>query len=271
MSNRSMNAHGDRRYAPTSQTKTACVDVGRVFDSCSDRDCVEDLRVYFNSEAQCEIDNAACVRAKKAKVIGVNADLEELPFRDGCYSCKLTFYVEIRFGVYRHASEDCCTTVCGCTAFEKTVVLYGGEGSVQVFSGEYTSGCGCHLEMDSSAMPRCQVQVAEPVVLDTALVQACGCRCGGCCCSCERIPSYITNRFGGNLLEVTGGKTVMVTLGVFSIVQMIRDVQMLMPFLDYCVPCKECRCDEETPCELFKKMSFPLEEFFPKTCKEHHG
>lgn len=226
--------------------------------------------MYFTNDAQCTIDSAACVRAKKAKVVGVTTDMEELPFKEGCYSCKLTFFVEIRFDVYSNVSEDCCTTVCGLATFEKTVVLYGGEGNVQVFTGEYTGGCGCHLEMDSAGMPRCRVQVAEPVVLETALSEACGCRCASWC-GCEAIPTRVMSRFGGNFVEVTGGKTVMITLGVFSVVQLVRDVQMLVPYYDDCIPCKECDCNEETPCELFRKMSFPLEEFFPKPCKGTHG
>ena len=28
--------------------EAVCVDTGRVYDSCMDRDCVENVRVYFN-------------------------------------------------------------------------------------------------------------------------------------------------------------------------------------------------------------------------------
>ena len=33
-----------------------CIDAGRVFDSCADKDCFEDLRVYFNERDQQLID-----------------------------------------------------------------------------------------------------------------------------------------------------------------------------------------------------------------------
>ena len=32
--------------------EAVCIDVGRVFDSCCDRDCLEDLRVYFSEDGQ---------------------------------------------------------------------------------------------------------------------------------------------------------------------------------------------------------------------------
>ena len=58
-------------------------------------------------------------------------------------------------------------------------------------------------------------------------------------------------------------KTVYVTLGLFTIIQLERDVQMLIPAYDFCMPEKECCCDTDDPCEVFKKIKFPVEEFFP--------
>jgi hypothetical protein len=38
---------------------------------------------------------------------------------------------------------------------------------------------------------------------------------------------------------------------------------MLIPAYDFCVPTKECSCDDEDPCDAFKKIGFPIDEFFP--------
>ena len=57
-----------------------------------------------------------------------------------------------------------------------------------------------------------------------------------------------------------------VTLGLFTIVQLERDVQMLIPAYDFCVPEKECCHDmENDPCDAFKQIRFPVNEFFPPT------
>lgn len=266
MSNKSLHDdHGRHTMRSSAGAKTACIDAGQVFDSCSGRDCVKDLKVWFATCDQQRIDNAVAVRAKKAKVITTCIDVDELPFKDGCYSCRLTFFVEVELEL-RDACGD-CDTIRGVTSYEKKVVLYGGEGSVRVFSGELRSnGCGCN-EMESTNMPRCSVQIAEPVVLDVMLAETSACHCV-VCCSCDGMPSSVCARYNSGFCQ-TAGKTVTVSLGLFTIVQMIRNTQLMVPSYEYCVPCKECSCDEETPCETFQKMTFPIEEFFPSasSCK----
>ena len=58
-----------------------------------------------------------------------------------------------------------------------------------------------------------------------------------------------------------------VTLGQFSIIRLERDTQLLMPVYDYCMPEKECDCgsdcSQEDPCEVFRQVKFPVDEFFP--------
>ncbi len=40
-----------------------------------------------------------------------------------------------------------------------------------------------------------------------------------------------------------------------------------MPVYDYCMPEKECACgsdcSQEDPCEVFRQVKFPVDEFFP--------
>ena len=83
-----------------------------------------------------------------------------------------------------------------------------------------------------------------------------------CCCN---IPECICNRYGGGFCDDEDNKIVLVTLGIFTIVQLVRNVQMLVPVYDYCMPCKECCPTTDNPCDLFKKMCFPVNEFFPPT------
>lgn len=264
MSNQSLHDDGGRRGMRTvgGVGNRACIDVGRVFDSCSDRDCMEDLRLYFSQEGQDTIDCASCVRAKKAEILGTLIDVEALPFQEGRFSCTITFFAQVQLEVYKDC--DCaCETVCGCTVFEKRVVLCGGEGSAQLFCSDADqNGCLCR-NMNKEATPRCCVQVAEPVVLEARLIDTCGCACQD---GMNRFPDSIVEAYGGRLVDGGGRKSVSVTLGVFSIVRLIRQTQLVVPVLDYGIPNKECSCDEETACDIFRKMCFPLEEFYP-SCK----
>ena len=92
------------------------------------------------------------------------------------------------------------------------------------------------------------------------------CRCG-CCCDLSEVPEPLSCLFGDDIILDTGVKKLFVTLGQFSIIRLERDIQLLMPAYDYCLPEKECACQGaecgEDPCEIFRKVQFPVGEFFP--------
>ena len=92
-------------------------------------------------------------------------------------------------------------------------------------------------------------------------------------CSCEtttvQIPDCIRELFDDPLVLSGGQRQLLVTLGQFSIVRLERDAQLVVPVLDYAIPCKEC-CDNpggsEDPCEMFSRIPFPAQEFSPSGC-----
>ena len=259
----------DKLYRDGGCKEAVCVDAGRVYDSCCDKDCIENMRLFFTEREQMLVDHATGIRAKKAEVITTYIDVEALPFNRGYYSCDLTFFFDVEVEVY--GGHGCpCTTLHGVGVFRKKCILYGSEGHVRVFCSEYIPGAGDRQEMPTRNMPRCCVQVAEPVVLDGKLVDCCD-RCRYDCGDCGCIPANLCGRYGGNFVDCIESKLVVVTLGIFSIVQPIRNVQMLMPVYDYCMPNKECTPTSENPCELFHKMSFPVNEFFPPATEGDGG
>ena len=240
-----------------------CIDAGRVYDSCADKDCFEDLRVYFNERDQQLIDCATSARVRKVEVHHVTIDVEALPFNRGYYACDLTYCFEVTVELCTGRGQP-SQTVRGIATTEKKVILFGSEGSVRVFCNEYKKNvdlCAEPTEIKpQQTLPRCCVQVADPVMLGARLVDACSCKiccpppecclccCGGLCCQ-----------------TAEDGHVLLVSIGVFSIVQLIRNVQMLVPVYDYCMPCKECTPagNGDSPCEAFRKLSFPVDEFFP--------
>ena len=52
-------------------------------------------------------------------------------------------------------------------------------------------------------------------------------------------------------------------VGLFTIVQLIRNVQMLIPVYDFCIPEKQCDDSTDQPCDTFRKIKFPTDDFFP--------
>lgn len=238
--------------------EAVCIDAFRVYDSCADKDCLEDLRVYFTEAGQHIIDQACTVRIKDVDVITVYVDLEPVPFNKGFYSVDMTFFFEVNLDVFLSPAA-CPVNVCGLSLFTKKVILFGSEGKVKVFN---SGACYDELDLDSSPiknLPRATVQVAEPIGLSARI-----------CCehhdSCElncHIPECICKKFGGEFKTKNNDNSVFVTLGMFTIVQLERNVQMLVPSYDFCIPEKECVSTSDNPCELFNRLEFPTDEFFP--------
>ncbi|RKJ78234.1 hypothetical protein D7X33_10325 [Butyricicoccus sp. 1XD8-22] len=84
------------------------------------------------------------------------------------------------------------------------------------------------------------------------------------------MPCCITRCFGEDIDLLPGDNNqsnrLFVTLGQFSIIRLERDIQLLMPAYDVCMPEKDCSSagsDAEDPCDAFDRFAFPFDEFFP--------
>lgn len=249
---------------PTKIKEAVCIDTNRVYDSCADKDCLEDLRVYFTDSAQCLIDRATNVRCRGAEVLNAFIEVERVPFNRGFYSVDITYYFKVCLDVFcGHTSAP--TTVEGLATFSKKCILYGSEGNVKVFSSEFACG-DIDEQFDMvSTNPRAKVQTVDPICLDAKLCRISDCCPMDSCCTPSRIPRCIHRCFDGDFEshEREAEKAVTVTLGIFTIVQLERDVQMLIPAYDFCIPSKECSCETDNPCDAFRKIQFPVDEFFP--------
>ncbi|MEE0808541.1 MAG: hypothetical protein U0L84_04185 [Acutalibacteraceae bacterium] len=248
--------------------EAVCIDAGRVYDSCCDRDCLEDLRVYFTADAQSVVNEAISVRLKAAEVLTVAINVEPVSFNRGYYSCDLTFYFLLTFDVTT-APHTCPTQINGICCFNKKVILFGSDGSVKTFSSIVNpddDSCTPTVRT-SSNMPKCVVQSVDPIPLSAKLGKV---RDSYTVDSC--IPSAVNKYVGGNLHTncECGTPTVYVTLGLFTIVQLIRNVQMLIPVYDFCVPEKQCDDTTDQPCDVFRKIKFPTDDFFPPHPRTPH-
>lgn len=249
----------DNKNAVNSNFKEAvCIDAGRVYDSCCDRDCLEDLRCYFSAESQNYINNAISVKLKSAEVASTYIEVEPVNLNHGFYSCDLTFFFVVTLDVYS-VPRTAPNTVKGIAVFNKKVILFGSEGGVKVFTS--TSFDGSSL---NNNLPKCVVQCVEPVCLNATLGMP-----TPVYDNLSNIPTATSENIGGQIITDTTliNQTVYVTLGLFSIVQLVRDVQMLVPVFDYAIPEKQCTDNADSPCDLFNKIKFPTDDFFPpKSC-----
>ena len=237
--------------------EAVCIEAQRIFDSCSDKDCLEDLEVIFtDGSAKTIIDNATFIKCKCAEVINTYFTIEPVPFNKGFYSIDITYIFNVVVEAYTNGSS-LPQTVSGTTRFCKKVILYGSEGNSRIFRSDEVvtsepSGC-CYLNL-----PTATVRVVEPIILDSKLVTKPNCGCHEC---------YSPTQVDGTGL-LSPQKKVFITVGLFSIVSLQRSVSILIPSYDYCVPHKDCSTTNDSPCELFEKIKFPTDEFFPLSLEE---
>lgn len=243
--------------------ESVCIDALRVYDSCSDKDCIEDTRVYFSPENQELVNSASNVRIKNVSVISAYIDLEPIPFNRGFYSVDITFFFDVCLELFT-APASCPVTVNGVSVFNKKVILFGSDGSVKVFTSN--DNCEELNLIGNRAVPKAVVQVAEPIALSANLseIRKSCCMENNCI-----IPSHVAKCFGDTIEFENCQKAVFVTIGLFIIVQIVRNTQMLIPAYDFCIPDKECVTSSDNPCELFKQIEFPIKEFFPPKIENH--
>ncbi len=242
--------------------EACCIDAGKVYDSCCDRDCLEDLRCFFTADAQSVINSAISVKLRSAEVVSAYINVEPVNFNRGFYSCDITFFFVVELDVYT-APHSCPVIIRGATSFNKRVILYGGDGNVKVFSSSLTQSENCKPVTErSSNAPRCVVQSVDPVALSCRLCKLTDTYENICV-----FPEIIAKILGGapvaDVASCAPIVTVYVTLGLFTVVQLIRQVQILIPVYDFCIPEKQCDDTADQPCDIFRRIKFPTDDFFP--------
>lgn len=243
----------DTNDSQSNCSNAVCIDAMRVYDSCSDKDCINDLRVFFTEEVQALVDEAVNVRLRDAEVLTVTTNLEPVPFNKGFYSVDITFFFGLTLDLYTTPGGT-PTQVQGTATFNKKVILFGSDGNVKVFSTEYGSD---PAEAQTLSLPRVNVQVAKPVALSAKI-----CPCSVLNTLACSVPKCVCN-YVGNIPTDDGTRCVTVTLGLFSIVQIERNVQLLVHSYDFCITKKECTNSTDNPCEVFSRLDFPKDQFFP--------
>lgn len=233
-----------------------CVNARKIYDTCKDKDCLTDMRVYLCPADQTLVDNAVNVRARKSRLIWTGVTLEEVPFNKGYYGVDLMFYFKTEFEIYTGNNRP--SIIEGLSVYNKKVILFGSEGKTITFSSQTNDQVGCY----STNMPVAEVEVVDPIVLNARIINP-SCNC--CCVECDslNLPEKVSCLFCDGLSEVANRKLV-VSLGLFSVVRILRDVQVRIPSAKFCLPEKECSApQEEEPCSFFEKLCFPTNEFFP--------
>ena len=241
--------------------EAVCIHTKKIFDSCKDKDCIEDLRLYPTRADQAILDRAISVKAGRAELLYAYIDVEPVGFNRGFFTVDVRYFYRVTADAFVGASRP--VPICGLAVFDKRAILFGSEGGAKIFSSQSVMGGPDQQDLLRSNLPVAVVEAVDPLILSMKLVERCPQTC--CECGCGDVPGCVSCCFGGDLYFGSEGKRVYFTLGQFSLIRLERDAQLLIPAYDYCIPSKECdnSCAEDDPCEIFRKVQFPMEEFFP--------
>lgn len=250
--------------------ETVSIDTCRILDSCKDKDCFEDTKLILTDYAQELVEKGSSVRVVSTELVWTDITVTPVKFNKGFYQVGIRYYTKIVLEVCLSMGK--VQEIEGIAVNDKTVVLYGGCGSVTTFRkvGTCDDFCMRHNdEVKTTSDPTVVVEVVDPIALSVKVAGEMPKCCSVVCC-CEELPSCVLNCLSGNPCHMKCDKYVYVSLGFFSIVRMERPAQLLVQATEYAVPDKVCRnTGEEDPCEIFAKMAFPSAEFTSGCCHDH--
>ena len=255
---------GSVRCNPEDLQEALSIHTKKITDSCRDKDCIEDLRVYLTKASQNILDGCSGAKVRCGELLYTYIDVEPVAFDRNHFCVDATFYYRILADAMVGAGRP--VTLHGVAVFSKRAVLCGEESKAHIFTSDTRLGGPDGLSKYSVNVPTAVVEVLDPMVLSSKVVDVCECPREK---TVQQIPEGICGCFDEELVLCGEQRRLLVTLGQFSIIRLERDAQLVVPVLDYSFPTKEC-CDStgcaEDPCELFSKIPFPERQFVPTGC-----
>ncbi len=252
------------RCDPQDLKQAMSIHTQKITDSCRDKDCIEDLRVYLTTGSQAVLDTCSNARVRSAELLYTYIDVEPVAFDRNHYCIDITFYYKVLADAVVGSGRPAC--LYGLAVFSKRAVLCGEDSRAHIFRSDTVLGGADGLTRLCANLPTAVVEVLDPMILNSKVREVCDCPCGDSVC---QIPSAIRGFFDEELVLSGDKRRLFVTLGQFSIVRLERSAQLVVPVLDYSIPAKEC-CDNpggaEDPCELFSRIPFPADQFNPIGC-----
>ena len=253
------------RCDPNDLQQAMSIHTRKITDSCRDKDCIEDLRVYLTKGSQTLLDTAASAKVRCAELMYTYIDVEPVAFDRNHYCIDATFYYRILADATIGASRP--ASLYGLAVFTKRAVLCGEDSHAHIYRSD-TRLCGADgLSRIVANLPTAVVEVLDPMVLSSRVREVCECKCSDD--TALQLPCAIRELFDDELVLSGERRRLFVTLGQFSIIRLERSAQLIVPVVDYAIPSKEC-CENpgctEDPCEMFSRIPFPTRQFAPNGC-----
>jgi hypothetical protein len=222
------------------------VRLDRVFYSCSDKDCITNLQVMLENGAELPPQYTS-VKTRCVSIDDICMSVEPIPFNRGYYTVDINYTFGVELLCYARNCEA-PAVMRGMASASKSVILYGSESSTKTFFSNGARVGDTNRCCDVVNLPTASCQCVDPIALETRI------------CVLPPMPPI---NMPENAQPPAPRRIVVLTLGVFSVVELTRPVTMTVAAYPYQVPTKTCSGDTDSPCEVFSRLSFPTEEFTP--------
>ena len=123
---------------PDGIREAVCIHTKKIYDSCRDKECIEDLRFYPKLQCADVVNRALTVKGGTARLLHIYVDVEPVSFNRGFYTVDLRFFYCVTLQAY--LSSPIPVPVEGLCVFDKRVILFGSEGNAKIFSSEFREG-----------------------------------------------------------------------------------------------------------------------------------
>ena len=152
----------DNKFSSGACKETVCIEANRILDSCRDRDCYENTRVYLTDLGNDIIERTGTIRTKDAVIAWTHITVDPVQFNRGFYAINIRFYVKLTFeaciGGGRSQEFE------GIAVVEKKVILFGGESNVCVFRSTPADDSFCRPPEPCNGMRNAPEAVVDAVV-----------------------------------------------------------------------------------------------------------
>ena len=142
--------------------EAVCIHTKKIYDSCRDKDCIEDLRVWLTRSSQAVLDRTTGVRGTKAELLHAEVNVEPAGYSRGYFTADIRYYYRITADAYNGGGRP--AEIQGLAVFDKRVTLFGSEGSAMIFSSR-NGACA----VPGTNLPEAVVEEADPIALTARL------------------------------------------------------------------------------------------------------
>ena len=154
--------------------EAVCIHTKKIYSSCRDKDCIEDLRFYPTATAQSVLSTAQGLRGGSAELIYTFVDVEPVNFNRGYYTVDMHFFYRITLQALNGSTRY--TEIEGLATFDKRVVLFGSESGAKIYSSiPEANAIDAPLNLTAN-LPTAVVEVVDPMLLCAHFADNCNCQ-----------------------------------------------------------------------------------------------